>query len=158
MNRRIVVSCTALAACVLFGSWVAADESKRDLRQSASEQTVLVSMIQLIATPERFEGRLVRVAGFCRLEFEGNALYLNREDYEAVLVTNGLLLDIAGTSLERNKSLSNRYVIVEGRFRARPVDSIGTFPGSIEHVSGIKPLPTRTQLRRGQQIWGHGLP
>lgn len=38
-----------------------------------------VSLVQLIANPGDFHGGLVRVIGFCRLEFEGNALYLHRE-------------------------------------------------------------------------------
>jgi hypothetical protein len=35
-----------------------------------------VSLIQLIANPEKYDGKQVAVVGFLRLEFEGNALYL----------------------------------------------------------------------------------
>jgi hypothetical protein len=37
-------------------------------------------MIQLIANPQAWDGKHVRVIGFLRLEFEGDALYLHRED------------------------------------------------------------------------------
>ena len=33
-----------------------------------------VSIVQLIAQPEKFEGKRVRFIGFLRIEFEGNAI------------------------------------------------------------------------------------
>ena len=52
-----------------------------------------VSMIQLIARPIDFDGEYVRVIGFYRHEFEGNALYLHREDYEQGLTSNGVWMN-----------------------------------------------------------------
>ena len=37
-----------------------------------AEDPADVSLIQLIANPQMFDGKLVRVIGFLRLEFEGN--------------------------------------------------------------------------------------
>jgi hypothetical protein len=37
-----------------------------------------VSLIQLIATPERYHGKFVEVIGYMNLEFEGNAIYLHK--------------------------------------------------------------------------------
>jgi hypothetical protein len=42
----------------------------------------LVSLVRLMATPEKYDGKAVQVVGFLRLEFEGNGLYLHQEDYE----------------------------------------------------------------------------
>ena len=47
-------------------------------------------MVQLLATPEKFDGKLVRVFGFLRLEFEGDALYFHREDDVQGLTRNGI--------------------------------------------------------------------
>jgi hypothetical protein len=52
-----------------------------------------VTLVQLIANPEKFDGRLIRVIGFLRLEFEGDVLYLHREDFEKQLTENGLWLN-----------------------------------------------------------------
>lgn len=49
-----------------------------------------VSLIQLIAQPEKFEGKRVRFIGFLRIEFEGNAIYLHREDFDHGIEKNAL--------------------------------------------------------------------
>jgi len=49
-----------------------------------------VTLVQSIANPEKFNGRLIRVVGFLRLGFEGNVLYLHREDYENAIFGNGI--------------------------------------------------------------------
>lgn len=41
-----------------------------------------VSVIQLISTPELFNGKDVRVIGFLHLEFEGDAVYVHRDDFD----------------------------------------------------------------------------
>jgi hypothetical protein len=45
-----------------------------------------VSLIQLIANPESYDGKKVRIIGFLRLEFEGDALYLHQVDFEMRLM------------------------------------------------------------------------
>lgn len=60
---------------------------------SAAEPTN-VSMVQLIANPEKFDGKLIRIIGFLRLEFEGDALYLHREDYENGIMGDAIWVDV----------------------------------------------------------------
>jgi hypothetical protein len=50
--------------------------------RSSAEEPLDLSLIQLIAQPSDFDGEYVRVTGFYRHEFEANAPYLHREDYE----------------------------------------------------------------------------
>lgn len=83
--------------------------------RSSAKEPLDVSMIQLIARPSDFDGEYVRVIGFYRHEFEGNALYLHREDYERGLPKNGLWMD---GKPEHNMT----YVLVEGRFNAKRQD------------------------------------
>jgi hypothetical protein len=40
------------------------------------------SIIELIANPLKYNNQRVRIIGFLNLEFEGNAIYLHREDFE----------------------------------------------------------------------------
>ncbi|MBQ2319145.1 MAG: hypothetical protein II378_03145, partial [Clostridia bacterium] len=47
---------------------------------SANQYVKDVTMIQLIATPEKYDGQLVRVIGVGNLEFEGNCISLSKED------------------------------------------------------------------------------
>ena len=56
----------------------------------ANKSPELVSLIQLISTPKAFDGADVQVIGFLRLEFEGNALYLHKEDFEQRISKNSV--------------------------------------------------------------------
>jgi hypothetical protein len=40
-----------------------------------------VSLLQVMAQPEKFHDQMVRVQGFLHLEFEGNQLHLHQEDF-----------------------------------------------------------------------------
>ena len=44
------------------------------------------SLIELIARPELYDGKRVRVIGFVNLQFEGNGLYVSRGDGRRVSI------------------------------------------------------------------------
>jgi hypothetical protein len=44
-----------------------------------------ITMVQLLGNPEKFDGIKIRLKGYCRVEFEGTAIYLNKEDYSTRL-------------------------------------------------------------------------
>jgi len=83
-----------------------------------------VSIIQLLASPERFNSQRVIVRGFANLAFEGNALYLHKEDFDHGLTNNALRLAVPRDGAEKWKALSGRYVIVTARFVWGPGDDI----------------------------------
>ena len=76
-----------------------------------------VSMVELIATPERFNGQRVVVVGFAHLEFEGNALFLHKEDYDNGITKNSLRLSVPRNGAEAWEALSGGYVRIEARFK-----------------------------------------
>jgi hypothetical protein len=78
-----------------------------------------VSILQLIVTPERYDGKRVQVEGFLHLEFEGNALYLSENDYDHHLHKNALWVRRNSMINERFDKLNSRYVILIGTFDAR---------------------------------------
>jgi hypothetical protein len=83
-------------------------------KQSANQKSLNVSLIQLIATPEKYDGVAIRLIGYLRLEFEGNALYLHREDYERGL-PNGIWIAVPrDLSKDQTQTVNNKYVICEG--------------------------------------------
>ena len=102
--------------------------------RSSAEEPLELSLIQLIARPSDFDGEYVRVKGFYRHEFEGNALYLHREDYEQGLVRNGLWMN---GKPEHNM----KYVLIEGRFNAKKHGHMGMWSGEIEAVTRIESWP-----------------
>ena len=61
--------------------------------------TKRVSIIQLIATPERFDGKQVFVDGILHHVFEDDTLYLDREMADHLVKTNGIGLVYNQTDL-----------------------------------------------------------
>lgn len=78
-----------------------------------------VSIVQLIANPERYDGKRVQLIGFLRIEFEGTAVYLHCEDYERGIEKNALWINIpAGISKEQSDAVNGQYVICLGTLDA----------------------------------------
>ena len=122
--RAIVITVTALTVLVLTSSLPAAEPTD-------------VGMIQLLAQPEKYHGKFIRVQGFLRLEFEGNALYLHREDYAHGLTNNGVWVDML-LSPEHMK-LNMHYVLIEGVFNAKDRGHLGLWSGTIEKITRAIP-------------------
>lgn len=97
-----------------------------------------VSMIQLIATPQKYHGLRVRVTAFLNLEFEGNALYLHREDFEKSLLDNAIWIELTDKQLMAATKLSGGYTLVEGTFSAKERGHFGMFSGSVRQVTRIQ--------------------
>lgn len=93
-----------------------------------------VSLIELIANPSRFDGKLVRVTGYLVREFEGDAIYLHRDDYDHAIRRNGLWVTFGKESPDlRCKTL--RYASVQGRFNAKDRGHLGLWSGAIEGIA-----------------------
>lgn len=98
------------------------------------EEPVDVTMVQLIANSEKFDGRLVRVIGFLRLEFEGNVLYLHREDYENAILGDGVWVDTTAEVMKQSKTLNMQYVLIEGTFSSSDRGHMGMWSGAIKKI------------------------
>jgi hypothetical protein len=97
-----------------------------------------VSLINLIATPEKYQGKIVRVVGYLNLEFEGNAIYIHKEDYEHALLKNAVWIDFSRDEAAQNtKSFSKKYVILVGMFEMKDSGHMGLFSGSIRKISRL---------------------
>jgi hypothetical protein len=96
-----------------------------------------VSVIQLIANPELFNEKEVRITGFLHLEFEGNAIYLHREDYEYSIVKNSLALDLTDQQELAFQKLNDHYVAIEGRFSLASSGHFGMHSGSVQNITRI---------------------
>jgi hypothetical protein len=109
-----------------------------------AKEPVDVSLIQLIANPKDYDGKNVRVIGFVRLEFEGNAIYLHEDDFKHGVMKNGLWLDAPKEMFEKQADFNQKYVLIEGTFNAKMTGHLGLWSGSIQKI-------TRFQLLSGRQ-------
>jgi hypothetical protein len=99
------------------------------------------SLIELIARPELYDGRRVRVIGFVNFEFEGNGLYLSREDWRQSIARNGLWIEpprgFGSDSAPSHRQPNQRYVIVEATFHRGPGGHFGMWSGSLDKVTRL---------------------
>ena len=102
-----------------------------------------VSIVQLIATPEKYQGKVVQVIGFLRLEFEGNAIYLHEDDYKHAIYKNGLMI-VNNANIEAKAGKINlHYVILEGTFDGDNLGNKGLNSGTISNITFVGICPTR---------------
>jgi hypothetical protein len=104
-----------------------------------------VSLIQLIATPDKFDGKRVMVVGVSEIEFEGNALYLHKEDRDLSLYKNALWLEVPKDKEALWKAHSSKYVLVVGTFRAGNLGHEDMFSGALEGIIRFEPIKRRSR-------------
>lgn len=105
------------------------------LQTEPSSETGLISIVPLLASPQSFNGRRIQVIGFVHLEFEGNGIYLSREDFQYGIEKNGLWLSISSADIETFRRANDSYVIVEGTFNSDIKGHVGMWSGSIEKIT-----------------------
>ena len=98
----------------------------------------LVSPVQVIANPTMFDGKRLQLLGFMHLEFEGNGIYISREDYEYGMDKNGLWLEIPKSDPMHCNEVNDSYVIIDGVFNATNKGHMGFFSGAIENITLCK--------------------
>lgn len=106
---------------------------------NANQDAIYVSILNLIATPEKYDGKLVRVMGVGNIKFEGNAIYLSKGDYKNSITKNALWVDPDYKSLQTTESelekMNGKYVLIEGIFNSGKKGHFSLFSGTIEKVS-----------------------
>lgn len=112
--------------CLLIMSMISVGQTSR---------IIDVSIIRLIATPEAYDGKPVRVIGYARIVFEGSAVYIHAEDDKRSIAKNGVWLDIGKTGLNKYRSMDGKYVLIEGRFDAKNNGHHDAFSGTIENIN-----------------------
>jgi hypothetical protein len=111
---------------------------------AASDMAERVSLVQLIADPEKYEGRSVRVMGFCVFQFEEQALFLHREDADQMNFANGLWLETS----QQHADLNEAFIIAEGMFTAKEHGHLGGWPGSIRNITRLERVKSRADYDR----------
>ena len=93
------------------------------------------SLLQILANPDSFHGKEVQIIGFLNLTFEGDALYLHREDLAYGIVRNSIWV-VANENMYKNRKwLNKKYVIIRGTFDANDHGHMGLFQGSLMNIT-----------------------
>lgn len=134
MRGPILASATLLVAIAgCKADRVAHDEagSRSDPCGTPILEPQRVSIVSLIASPDRYEGKAVVVTGFFRVDFEHSAIYLNEDDGKHSIRPNGFWLD--GRIPDH---MRNQYVTVQAIFTTTRGRLEG-FPGTLCGASAL---------------------
>jgi hypothetical protein len=126
--------------------------SSEPLPPVASAPVSEVSIQQLVAAPDKFNGALVRVIGPCRIEFEGSALYATEEAQESRAANQAVWLQLNWPLLPDRRALNGTYVLVEGRFASGSQGDEGMFQGAIVDVTRLEASSSRARDELMQRI------
>jgi len=113
-------------------------QSASPAQASSPEFVGLVPAIQIVANPSRFDGKRLQVLGFLHLEFEGDGIYMTREDYAYRITMNALWVSVPRSDPLHCKDINNSYAVVDGVFNASNRGHFGMFSGGIENVTRCK--------------------
>ena len=112
-----------------------------------SQADLSVSLIRLIANPEKYDGEIVTVVGFLRLEFEGNMIYLHEEDFKHGISENAVRIGITKKQRPEFENKNMCYVLVVGTFKAAKKGT-SNLNGTIVDVSKVELWPPKTVSAR----------
>ncbi len=103
-----------------------------------------VSIISLIAEPEKYDGKNIRVRGFLNVEYEAMGIYLNEEDYKNCVTKNAVWLnfdyDKLGIDFKQIQRLNKKYVDIEGVFNCSYNGHFDMYSGTVENVYALRSI------------------
>jgi hypothetical protein len=138
-NNRPIHICNRAAVRLL---WIALLCNLAPVKTVAKEENFTqVSLVSLIAIPEKYDGRLVLVKGIAHFDSKTSmyAIFLTRDDMRASNGLNALYL-ILGSSVANIDRFNDKYVLVRGRFEANNKGHLDSFSGAVNDVDLIRPI------------------
>lgn len=116
-NAVLVAAILVVALCFLGRDWVL----PRLSGLIPSNRVERISLIQVLANPDKFDGQRLQVAGFFVHEEEDHALYLSADDATNGISNGGIELIFSGVNVPAEDLVhcNRKYVDMVGVFHAR---------------------------------------
>jgi hypothetical protein len=92
-------------------------------------------VMQLIQDPDQYDGKQVKVVGFCSHKFESSALYVSQADFRNAVTKNAVWLSFG--RLDRSLEMHGKQVSVEGTFDMTDHGHGELYSGAIKNVTKI---------------------
>ncbi len=130
------------------------ENESRDIRvRKYPNVESIVSIVELLANPDKYDGKRVLVEGFFRNAFEDTGIYLNRESAEYGVSANAVWVDTSDTRIGDEKEAKLRdgmydgkYVAIEAYYNKSELGHLSAFQGELQHIVRIWEL---TRGRKG---------
>lgn len=108
------------------------------VQTGASAQAPSASIVELIANPDSFNGKSVRIQGVINIGFENNSIYLSKEHWKHSITSCGIWMEIESKLAEERKWGNGKYFLIEGIFHADRKGHMGLFRGTISNIKMIQ--------------------
>ena len=119
---RVIQSMRTILTLLLFAVLINTSASASEFGKRDKE-AIQVSMYYLLANPEKFRGKLVRITGVLNLEFESNSIFVDRESFDYYNAPNGFWVEVdekaLGITDDAALALKGKMVVLEGIFQGR---------------------------------------
>jgi hypothetical protein len=117
---------------------------------AAEPEIERATLLQVLAHPEKYDGKRLQLIGYLHLQFEGNALWLHKEDYDHAIIGNMVSIEVQGEIRKREKELNDEYVMVIGTFDAKDLGHMGLCSGTLKNITscGFWPGPGPAKPKR----------
>jgi len=135
---RLILEVAFAAILMLIAERVSLAQATTDDVQHA----LPASIVTLLAQPASNIVKRVQVAGFLVLDFEGEALYLHKEDYQEGLTRNAIRMALTPEQMKQYQNLAGSYVYIGASFIKRR-NSEDIFTGSLFDVKEIRKTLSR---------------
>jgi hypothetical protein len=103
------------------------------------KEPLLVSMINLIANPRKYNHRSIAFFGVIDLDFEDEAVFLSQSDYDSFITKNAIAISDPDKLRKKYGAYNGKYVYVEGIFN-RNQGIYALYSGSIRDIVRIRPV------------------
>jgi hypothetical protein len=112
-----------IALPLLFLPVEANSPHQQKRKGSNDSEPIDVGMVALLASPQKYDGKLIRTIGFMCIEFENDALYLHEEDYRYGENKNSFSLRLSESQRKQFKELSLNRVVIEAKVYANGLEA-----------------------------------
>jgi hypothetical protein len=116
----------------------------RGIKVDYWQEVYRVSLISLIATPERYDRKLVYVSGYLDLDDEQPRLFLDAEHSRRYLVDNSVWIDTNGVANINLCRTNGQYVVVMAVFHMAEHLGQQFAPGTLCKVHALDKIEFRT--------------
>jgi hypothetical protein len=118
----------------------------------AKPQPADVTIEQLLSAGNRLHRARVRVIAPMRIEFEGNALYVDEEAFQKRRWQKAVWIQLGWPVSPELRALDGKYAMVEGRFEAGPGGHDNSFAAAISEITRIERSSREAQLELKRRI------
>jgi hypothetical protein len=102
-------------------------------------EPINVGMIALLASPQKYNGKIIRTIGFLHIGRmrEDDSLWLHEEDGRFFLYKNSFALDLSNEQREQFKDINHTYVLVEGTLHSAGAEGTTMNSGVIVRITRL---------------------